>query len=190
MTAGQVVERYLRDLERAARPLPAEHARELVDDVAEHLAAARAADDSEAAVRTAIGRLGSPESIVAAAFAEAGIVPVPARIGWGEALALVGISIGFLLFVVGWILGLAFLWSSQAWTTRQKLVGTLVPPGGLGGFALILVRPTLYSLPPAAGTPLAIGWLVAAVASPIWLATRVARNGPAMRPRATAPAER
>ena len=37
---------------------------------------------------------------------------------------------GFLAFV-GWVAGAIMLWSSRAWNTRDKLVGTLVVPGGL-----------------------------------------------------------
>jgi hypothetical protein len=33
--------------------------------------------------------------------------------------------------VIGWLVGVALLWISSAWTARQKLLGTLVVPGGL-----------------------------------------------------------
>lgn len=33
--------------------------------------------------------------------------------------------------VVGWVAGVVLLWISPAWTTRQKWLGTLVVPGGL-----------------------------------------------------------
>jgi hypothetical protein len=36
-----------------------------------------------------------------------------------------------ILPVIGWSVGLILLWASDAWTTRQKLLGTLVIPGGL-----------------------------------------------------------
>ncbi len=35
--------------------------------------------------------------------------------------------------VVGWLVGVALLWSSGRWTWREKLLGTLVVPGGPGG---------------------------------------------------------
>jgi hypothetical protein len=34
---------------------------------------------------------------------------------------------------LGWVAGLVLLWSSRAWSTRDKWVGTLVVPGGLVG---------------------------------------------------------
>jgi hypothetical protein len=49
--------------------------------------------------------------------------------------------------VVGWLVGLVLLWASPRWRRREKLLGTLVWPGGLlaplallvfGGFAAVL----------------------------------------------------
>ena len=34
---------------------------------------------------------------------------------------------------IGWVVGLVLLWSSRAWSTLDKLVGTFVLPGGLAG---------------------------------------------------------
>ena len=46
--------------------------------------------------------------------------------------ALVLLLIGGLIVpFVGWFAGVILLWSSAAWSTRQKLLGTLVFPGGL-----------------------------------------------------------
>ncbi len=55
---------------------------------------------------------------------------------------------------MGWILGLILLWSSRAWTTGQKFVGTFVVPGGLAaalfvaGIGLIGVSQTCGSSGP------------------------------------------
>jgi hypothetical protein len=38
---------------------------------------------------------------------------------------------GVLVPFVGWLVGIVLLWASHAWTLRDKLVGTLVIPGGL-----------------------------------------------------------
>src|SRR5207302_8751218 len=38
---------------------------------------------------------------------------------------------GLLIPVLGWAAGVALLWTSRAWTRRDKLIGTLVIPGGL-----------------------------------------------------------
>jgi hypothetical protein len=38
---------------------------------------------------------------------------------------------GLLIPVLGWVAGVALLWTSRAWTRRDKVIGTLVIPGGL-----------------------------------------------------------
>ena len=57
------------------------------------------------------------------------------------ALLLVG---GF-LWGVGWLVGVVLLWLSDAWTARQKLLGTLVVPGGLALPAILTVFTALRS---------------------------------------------
>lgn len=67
--AEQLVEVYLDRLDWAAAGLPPDRRDDLLDGIREHIAAARAADGvaDEAAVRTLLDRLGTPEEIVAAA---------------------------------------------------------------------------------------------------------------------------
>jgi hypothetical protein len=38
---------------------------------------------------------------------------------------------GGFIFVVGWFVGLVLLWSSRAWSVRDKWIGRLLIPGGL-----------------------------------------------------------
>ena len=42
-------------------------------------------------------------------------------------LLLVG---GIVLPIVGWVIGVVLLWRSDVWTRNDKLIGTLVLPGG------------------------------------------------------------
>src|SRR5215467_5982217 len=49
--------------------------------------------------------------------------PAPPRAGWREVLAIAGL-------VSIWPIGAVLLWTSRVWSTRAKLIGTLVPPGG------------------------------------------------------------
>jgi hypothetical protein len=44
------------------------------------------------------------------------------------ALLLVG---GVIVPFAGWLVGVVLLWVSEVWTSREKLIGTLVVPGGL-----------------------------------------------------------
>jgi hypothetical protein len=47
--------------------------------------------------------------------------------------ALILLSIGSVILpLVGWLGGVILLWVSEVWSTRDKLLGTLVVPGGLG----------------------------------------------------------
>jgi hypothetical protein len=51
--------------------------------------------------------------------------------GVHEIAAIVLLVFGGFLVGIGWLVGVALLWTSSAWTARDKLVGTLLFPGGL-----------------------------------------------------------
>jgi hypothetical protein len=54
------------------------------------------------------------------------------RSSWREVAALVLLPFGGVIVpVAGWFVGVFFLWASDTWTGREKLVGTLIVPGGL-----------------------------------------------------------
>jgi hypothetical protein len=119
---------YLKRLKKAAASLPRTRRNELLGEIESHLTEALPAGASEAEALNVLERLGEPTEIVA----EAGTGQVPARAGLNEWLA-----IPFLLFggvfitVVGRFIGVVLLWNSRIWTARDKLIGTLVLPGGL-----------------------------------------------------------
>jgi hypothetical protein len=135
--ADSLVDRYLHDLEAELRGLPDGHRREILDDVRGHIVEARSAEgaDTEAGVRTVLDRLGDPADIAAEARERLGVAPGPARptTPWLEVIALLLLVVPF----VGWLPGIVLLWISRLWTTGDKLIGTLVLPGGyaigLGG---------------------------------------------------------
>jgi len=58
-------------------------------------------------------------------------MPARTQREWLEPLAIVLLLLGGLLGGVGWLVGVVLLWLSDVWTTRDKLIGTLVVPGGL-----------------------------------------------------------
>ena len=63
--------------------------------------------------------------------ADPGARETPGRLS--ETAAVILLPIGAIAIpLVGWFIGVALLWRSPVWTTREKLVGTLVIPGGLG----------------------------------------------------------
>ncbi len=133
MTATHpVAEDYLRRFERAARALPARQRQELVAEIRSHVSTGLAPDSTEADVHSLLDELGTPEAIVAAAQPD---LPT-ARRGLRETLALVLMVFGFIP-ILGWIVGVALMLSSTLWSGRQKLLGILVWPGGLGSVVLL-----------------------------------------------------
>jgi hypothetical protein len=127
---------YLKRLEKAAAILPRARRNELLAEIESHLSESLPADASEAEARNVLERLGEPAEIVA----EAGAGQEPTtRAGMHEWLAISLLLAGGFLFVVGWFVGVVLLWSSRIWTLRDKLIGTLVFPGGLATSAFIFM---------------------------------------------------
>jgi uncharacterized membrane protein len=136
---------YLGRLEAAARGLPADRRAELVAEIREHIdtVLAQSPDRTEATVRTILDRLGSPEEIVQEAgvglpetspvrAATVGQASPRTRAGAFEIATVILLLIGgVVLPVLGWLVGVVLLWASARWTLRDKLIGTLVFPGGL-----------------------------------------------------------
>jgi hypothetical protein len=189
---------YLDRLREAARRLPRARRDELVDEIRSHLLESLAADAGEAQVRSVLDRLGDPAEIVAAEQ-PLETVPADAR-GTREWAAIILLLAGGFVFLVGWIAGLVLLWGSRAWTTAEKVVGTLVIPGGLvtGVWALVVLGArsgtlrTCYgyangprhctpapgmSLGDYIGIAIAIGLLLAPLATAAFLARRAGRRG-------------
>jgi len=128
--AQRLVKRYLKDLRGASRGLSRGERLELAAQIEEHIGAALALvpAPSEADVRDVLERLGEPAEIVAEQYGAR-----PARRGMGAqaVTAIVLLLIGGFLAGIGSIAGVVLLWTSQVWTVREKVVGTLLVPGGL-----------------------------------------------------------
>jgi uncharacterized coiled-coil protein SlyX len=131
-TTEQLVDDYLKRLKAETADLPRARRRELVEEISEHIAEARAnlESENEAEVRNLLERLGEPADIAAEA-AERPDAPPRTKSGL-DVVALVLLLVGgVVLPLVGWLIGVVLLWVSETWTTREKLIGTLVVPGGL-----------------------------------------------------------
>lgn len=119
---------YLDRLEAEARRLPDDQARDLIEDIREHLAAAVGPDSTEADVRRALDRLGTPAEVVDAAAPEP-VNRAEPRWSWVETAALVCLVAAEPLMVlvpfaaVVWIVGVVLLVASKVWTRRQKVLG-------------------------------------------------------------------
>jgi hypothetical protein len=82
-------------------------------------------NETDAGLLTLLDRLGDPADLAAEERERLGIrTGTPARAGLLEVGALV-------LTPLIWPVGVILLWASSAWNTRDKLIGTLIPPGGL-----------------------------------------------------------
>ena len=130
-TGDDLVDEYLKRLRGELSDLPRARRRELTDEIAGHIEEARGGleGENEAELRNVLERLGDPAEIAAEERARSGLGR--RRGGWLEYLALFALLLGGFVFVVGWFVGLVLLWLSEAWTTAEKLVGTLLVPGGL-----------------------------------------------------------
>jgi hypothetical protein len=120
---------YLQQVRREGRDLAGDRLAELMIDLEEHLSTAIPADASEEDAREVLARFGEPREIIAAERPES-MVPVEHR-GPREWTAIFLLLFGFIAAGVGWVVGVILLWRSRAWTTRDKLIGTLFLPGGL-----------------------------------------------------------
>lgn len=125
----RVVADYLERLDDCLGTLPGATRRQLLEEIAEHIVEARQALDpeDEVGLLAILDALGDPEAIAEEALGAAPITAAPRSdvvVPW---LVLLG---GF-VFGVGWLVGIILLWSSATWRLRDKLLATLVVPGGL-----------------------------------------------------------
>lgn len=188
-TTDPIVDSYLKRLRAKARPLPQQRREELLQQIREHLDEALPPGSDEVEVRNALERLGDPETIVAEEFDRLGIKR--ARAGMLEWLAVFLLVFGSWPFpFVGWTFGVILLWASRVWSTREKLIGTLVPPGGLSAvlFLAVIGASTCTSgssypghrtiercsggVSPAIGIPLFILFVIGGIVTPIFLVWR------------------
>jgi uncharacterized membrane protein len=193
MMTKTTVDAYLHELDDELRDLPAARRRELVEEIREHIESAlgEAGTDDDVEVRNVLERLGDPADIAAEARERFGIHrPKP---GVREVLALILLPIGGALYLVGWVAGAILLATSNVWTSREKVIGLLVVPGGLlpailfglmsGGECPVMESADgVVSETCSGGMPIWLGWviLIILVIAPIWtvffLATRMNRR--------------
>ena len=141
---------YLERLRRAGRGLPPGRLRELLAEIEGHLSEAIAPSASNAQALTELDKLGEPEAIIAAETPDQD--EFPNRRAFREWAAVILLPFGGFVFALGWFAGLILLWTSRAWGTRDKWIGTLVVPGGvatsviIGALALFPPRKKLCSV--------------------------------------------
>jgi uncharacterized membrane protein len=127
-----IVDRYLEQLDDELRAVPPPRRREVVTEISGHIAEAREELDAEtdADVLNILDRVGDPTEIAVDARERFGVRERQSN--WREVAALILLPFGALIIpVAGWFIGVFFLWISDAWTRGEKLIGTLIIPGGL-----------------------------------------------------------
>jgi hypothetical protein len=128
---------YLRRLRQAGRHLPPDRLRELACEIESHLSEAIPPGTSDDDALEALERLGPPGDIIES---EQPVAHPPVdRRGLREWAAVILLPLGGFAFGIGWLVGLVLLWSSRLWTTRDKLIGTLIIPGGLATALFVLL---------------------------------------------------
>jgi hypothetical protein len=204
MTDDELVSGYLK---RLRRHLPRARRRELLDEIGTHIAEARAAG---VPVRDVLDGLGEPEAIAAVAGGKHN----PSRTGPLELIAIIlllvggvfGMVLSFPGGVTGWAVGVVLLWVSPRWRWPDKLLGTLVWPGGLAAPLLLLILPASTQVcsgssgspqvtctggspvPPWLGISLFAIGVAGPIAVAIWLARRARRTVADAEPLLTAAA--
>jgi hypothetical protein len=138
--ADQLIDGYLARLRVAAADLPPSVRDELIEDMRAHIAEARAREpqETDATILNILDRLGEPDAVVAEASrrpdafvpAQPAGRPQPYRPGILEIAALI-------LLPFMWPVGVILLWISPAWKVRDKVIGTLLPPGGYPGLLYV-----------------------------------------------------
>lgn len=144
---------WLARLDAAARAagVPASRRAELTAELGDHVAAALGGAADDVTVRAALDRLGDPEDVVAAEQVQESVAPavpvVPvapsaAPAGWSalEVLAVLAlVGGGFVVPVLGPLVGLALAAGSPVWSRRDKRVTAVLVAGPIvlwAGFAV------------------------------------------------------
>jgi uncharacterized membrane protein len=180
VSTDALVAQYLRRLDRALGDVPRAGRRELIEEIRAHIDESRSLleTENEAAIRSLLDRVGDPEDIAADARERFGVRP-PKR-GALEVFALTFLLMGGLIIpLFGWFIGVGLLWMSEAWTTKDKLIGTFLLPGGLalGAFGLVFAVPSwVIGLPGAVEGLIVTAVLLTPIGTTIYLASRLRRR--------------
>ncbi|MER5638034.1 hypothetical protein ABT095_13875 [Kitasatospora sp. NPDC002227] len=190
-TTHPLVRAYLDTVERHTAPLPAEHRRELLADLAEHIDSALADTDAadETAVRLVLDQLGDPRRVADAALAEAGQpLPEPESPGRTRLTVLLALlplpllavpALGPLLALAAAGTALWRLWKSPQWPRPEKIRAALFFASPL---VVLPVLAAAFTLSPVGLTPTAVlAAFLAGFALPVLAAVRLTRSAARLR---------
>ena len=175
----KLIRGYLARLDAALQGVDLSRREEILTEVRGHIEEGRTRLDPDdvASVQTLLDRVGDPAAIAA----EAGAPPVGSGRwdSWAPWLIIFGPIAGGL----GWLAGVLLVWISPTWSSRDKLIATIVPPVGLVALFFGLVTAlqaascsgsascttSKVTLPLAVAIPLAVVGLAAHLLPPIHL---------------------
>lgn len=152
------VRSYLHAVETRLAQLPAEQSEEILFGIREHISEAQARGGQSTA--EVLISLGSPDDVVAGLAIPGMPVPrvappAPRPAYQSSALWVVATAIllpfGVLLAGVGWLFGVAGLWMGTRWKVWEKIMGTVIFPGGVLGSFYLLVTPVWSSVESSSG---------------------------------------
>lgn len=175
--------------------------------------------DELSQVRAMLSALGDPSEIVAAALADNQPLPAqppyptrdlypadpdayrpatsqspPYPLSTADTAAVALLLVGGFLAGIGWLVGVVLLWTSIRWTRFEKLIGTLILPGGLASVLVVAQTPsgtsstvcgssggctTVHSgwaPPPWLGIAMLACLVLAPIATTVFLVTRAHRR--------------
>lgn len=134
-----IVTDYLLELSDALADVPRSTRVEILAGVREEL---EGLGEDEAAER--IRSLGDPHFIAAGAREDVAAPSEAPEPQWRSTVAALLVMVGGVVIpFIGWIAGIALMWTSRAWSTRVKLLATVLP--ALGGLQVLIVT-TIASL--------------------------------------------
>jgi hypothetical protein len=143
---------YLRRLDEAGADLPAAEREELLDQIRSHLDEARTDERAgdPAYIRQVLDNLGTPDEVAAAAR-EQGTSTGPREVREAgvtrETVAVVLLTVGWVVIGLGWVIGAILAWTSHRWSTRDKLAATFLVTPVLLGFLIAHRAPTAAGIP-------------------------------------------
>lgn len=147
---------YLTRSRKAAWYLPRDRRELVLGQIADRIADAMEPPQqlsSAGDIAGLLAKLGKPKDSVRAID---GFIP-GTEAGWLEYTAIILVLIGGLFFNLGWVIGLVLLWTSARWRWPDKLLATLVWPGGLLVARLLMER---YNLESFSGAGSSVGFVL------------------------------
>ena len=146
---GQEVQKYLSALEARLSHLPADQSKEILFGVREHISEDLSRGNRP--VSEVLASLGNPDDVLADmagpdSSRSSGEGRAPTAPRWRStspwvALTVVLLAFGGFLAGIGWFAGVTCLWMGTRWKTWEKIIGTILLPGGFVGALWIVAMP-------------------------------------------------